>query len=93
MNQIIIYYKLLQPILSYFILINIIGVLLMGLDKYQAIKQSSRIAEKYFVLISFLGGFVGVYLGMKMFRHKTLKTSFQIKILGAFLLFLLIIYL
>lgn len=82
-----------QSLLAYFIIINLVGFLMMGLDKYQAVHQNWRVAEKHFVLISLLGGFFGVYVGIRTFRHKTKKTSFQIKILGAFIVFVVLVYL
>jgi uncharacterized membrane protein YsdA (DUF1294 family) len=67
------------------------GLLLMGFDKLSAKMNSNRIPEMWFVLISLAGGFGGVVLGMLVFRHKTRKPSFQLKILAAAVLGILII--
>jgi len=66
----------------------------MGFDKLSAKMNSERIPEMWFLLISAAGGFAGVILGMFVFRHKTSKPSFQLKILaGAVLGILIIVFL
>ena len=62
----------------YLILINIVSFILMGWDKYCAIKNKWRIPEKTLLGLSIIGGGIGIYLGMKTFRHKTQKPIFQI---------------
>jgi uncharacterized membrane protein YsdA (DUF1294 family) len=64
-------------ILAWMIL-NGFGFLLMGWDKAQAMKRKWRVRESVFFLLSFFGGAVGVWMGMKAFRHKTLHRSFRI---------------
>lgn len=55
----------------YLIIINIVGFLSMGIDKYKAIKDEWRIPEKTLFIIAILGGALGSWLGMYSFRHKT----------------------
>jgi uncharacterized membrane protein YsdA (DUF1294 family) len=43
----------------------------MGIDKSKARRQAWRIPEKVLFLISLLGGSVGTWAGMYIFRHKT----------------------
>lgn len=62
----------------YLIFINILSFILMGWDKYCAIKNKWRIPEKTLIGLSIIGGGIGIYLGMKTFRHKTQKPIFQI---------------
>ncbi len=62
----------------YLIFINILSFILMGWDKYCAIKNKWRIREKTLLGLSIIGGGIGIYLGMKTFRHKTQKPIFQI---------------
>ncbi len=50
---------------------NLLGVLVMGSDKNRARKQRYRIPEKTLFLVSLLGGSLGTWLGMYLFRHKT----------------------
>ena len=62
----------------YFIIINIITFFVYGLDKYYAKTNKFRISEKILYTLSVMGGVVGAILGMKVFRHKTIKASFKI---------------
>jgi len=65
-------------ILIYLIIINIVSFLLMGYDKYCAIKNKWRVREKTLLGLAIIGGSIGIYFGMKIFRHKTQKPIFQI---------------
>ncbi|MGL5331016.1 MAG: DUF1294 domain-containing protein [Peptostreptococcaceae bacterium] len=67
-------------ILSYILLINIIGFLLIYLDKNRAIKKQWRISESTLLSIAIAGGSVGSLLGMQFFRHKTKHTKFTLGI-------------
>ncbi|XJZ26431.1 DUF1294 domain-containing protein [Bacillota bacterium Lsc_1132] len=61
-----------------YIIMNIIGLYVMGDDKKRAKKQQYRISEKTLWLVALFGGAVGTTLGMQMFRHKTKHFSFKI---------------
>jgi uncharacterized membrane protein YsdA (DUF1294 family) len=63
----------------------------MAFDKLSAKVNSERVPETWFFLISLAGGYLGVLAGMLAFRHKTRKTSFQIKIVTAAVLGTLIL--
>ena len=67
-----------KNIIIYFVVINIIGFLIMWLDKRKAIKGSWRIPEKTLFIITALGGGIGTTAGMYAFRHKTQKIQFVI---------------
>jgi uncharacterized membrane protein YsdA (DUF1294 family) len=58
-------------------IINFGGLILMGIDKGRAKKEAWRIPEKRLFGIAFLGGALGVIMGMYMFRHKTQHRSFK----------------
>lgn len=58
-------------LLLYLLLINILGFLAMGVDKYKAKKHLFRISEKTLFLYAILGGSIGAILGMYFFHHKT----------------------
>lgn len=58
-------------ILSYFLIINLIGFFSMCIDKRRAIKKMWRIPEINLFLYAILGGSIGSILGMKVFHHKT----------------------
>ena len=64
--------------IGYLSLINIIGFLAMGRDKARAQKKQWRIPEKTLFTIAMLGGSLGIWLGMYMFRHKTKHWYFVI---------------
>lgn len=72
----------------YFILlaINVFAFGLMGYDKYLAKNNQRRISEKTLLTSAFIGGSIGSGLGMLFFRHKTAKTSYQIKFFGILIL-------
>lgn len=61
-------------------LLNISGFMLMGYDKVQAQRRGRRIPEATFFFIAFIGGTVGVFMGMQYFRHKTKHFSFMVAI-------------
>ncbi|MBL6843781.1 MAG: DUF1294 domain-containing protein [Verrucomicrobiae bacterium] len=63
--------------LAYLASINIVCFGFYGEDKWRAIKQESRAPEGMLHLMALAGGVLGARLGQKVFRHKTLKGSFQ----------------
>ncbi len=69
-----------KVIIFYLIIINIISFITIYIDKRKAIKNKWRISELFLVVIAILGGSLGSILGMKLFRHKTNKTKFNIGI-------------
>ena len=64
----------------YLLIVNILGFVLMGIDKHRSRNKAWRIAEKTFYLISLLGGSAGCWTGMYLFRHKTKHWGFVIGI-------------
>lgn len=75
----------------YLLAVTGISFILMGFDKLTSEHDYTRIPEMWFVICVLLGGFVGVVLGMKVFNHKTRKTSFQEKIAVATACFLIMV--
>ena len=67
-----------NSLFAYIAVVNIITFYLMRVDKQKAIKNQFRIPERTFFLLSILGGALGTYIGMKIFRHKTKHASFTI---------------
>ena len=65
----------------------------MGFDKLSAKMGSRRIPEALFFMVSLVGGFAGVVLGILVFHHKTNKRSFQLKIIVAAVLSVLMLFL
>lgn len=64
----------------YLILVNVIGFLTFGLDKWKARSNRWRIRESTLFLLAALGGSLGCLIGMKIFHHKTKHKSFTIGI-------------
>jgi len=64
----------------YLLLINVFTLTLFGYDKDMAEKGKRRVSEKTLLTFIFLGGTLGALIGMKMYKHKSKKTSFQIKV-------------
>ncbi len=62
----------------YYLAINLITLILWGLDKYKAIQGNWRIPEKQLQLLIIIGGGAGALLGMTLFHHKTRKTLFWV---------------
>lgn len=61
-----------------YLMINIIGFMLMGIDKNRAIKHQFRIRERTLWLVALFGGAVGTTIGMESFRHKTKHLNFRL---------------
>lgn len=56
---------------GYLLLMNIVGLYVMYSDKRRAIKHHFRIPERMLFIVSLLGGSIGTWAGMYLFRHKT----------------------
>ena len=72
--------KLLQILAFYLIGISLVSMVLMWMDKQKAIYGSWRIKEKTLFAMAALGGALGIYIGMNIFRHKTKHLRFSIGI-------------
>lgn len=70
--------NLLYFLFIYVCMMNIAGLAVMGMDKSRAKRHAWRIPETTLFLISFLGGSIGTWMGMYLFRHKTKHGSFVI---------------
>ncbi len=58
-------------VIFYFIIMNLAGFALMGIDKRRAKKHQWRIPERTLFLSAILGGSAGAMVGMYLFHHKT----------------------
>ena len=63
-------------ILIYLALINFIGLVMMLWDKSKAKRGVWRISEKTLLGTAVIGGSLGVFAGMRLFRHKTQHLQF-----------------
>ncbi len=64
--------------IGYLCVINMMGFVLMGLDKWKAKHKKWRIAERTLFLVGIVGGSPGCWLGMYIFRHKTKHWQFVV---------------
>ncbi len=62
---------------GYLLVINLIGYIIMGVDKKRAIRGAWRISEASLFAVALLGGALGCILGMNHFRHKTKHWYFK----------------
>ncbi|SDB95744.1 Uncharacterized membrane protein YsdA, DUF1294 family [Melghirimyces thermohalophilus] len=76
-------------LLIYFVAVNGMAFCLMGVDKARAKKGAWRIPERNLILSALFGGAPGLYLGMYLFRHKTMHPLFRIGIPVLILLYVL----
>ena len=67
-----------QIAVIYLIVINILGFLVMRLDKHKAKMAERRIPENTLFTFTVLGGGVGTIAGMYVFHHKTKKMKFKV---------------
>ena len=58
-------------LISYFLLVNLLGFYAMYTDKLRAKKRAFRVPEATLFAIAIIGGSIGCILGMYTFRHKT----------------------
>lgn len=61
---------------GFYIVINVTGYIIMGVDKAKSIRKERRIPERVLFRIAMFGGAVGIYIGMRKFRHKTKHATF-----------------
>ncbi|WP_062048132.1 DUF1294 domain-containing protein [Bacillus sp. JCM 19034] len=64
----------------YFTIITVVSYAVMTIDKSRAKRNNRRIPEKTLFVLAWLGGSIGIWFGMKHFRHKTKKRSFTVGI-------------
>ncbi|MNY85737.1 hypothetical protein D3C78_19370 [compost metagenome] len=77
----------------YLVLINIVGVVLMYVDKSRAASKKWRIPEKTLLGVAIIGGSLGSTIGMRLFKHKTKHQKFNIGLPVIVLVHIAIIYL
>ena len=65
-------------LLSYFLGINFLLFILMGIDKRAAKRKKWRIPERRLLTLGIIGGGIGGILGMIVFHHKTHRIYFTI---------------
>jgi uncharacterized membrane protein YsdA (DUF1294 family) len=69
----------LDPLLSWLLAVNLVTFLTYGYDKSIAGSGRTRVPERVLLLLALAGGSPAAILGMRLFHHKTAKSSFQHK--------------
>ena len=64
-------------ILIYLAIINVVAFFAYGIDKWKAQRKRWRIPESVLLGLAAVGGSVGAWLGMQVWRHKTQHKKFQ----------------
>lgn len=65
-------------LILYLVILNVAGLLFMLSDKIKAQQGAWRISEATLMTVAALGGSLGSFLGMQLFRHKTRHAKFVI---------------
>lgn len=64
--------------LAYLLIVNLITFFLYGIDKRRAVRKAWRIPESVLMGFAAIGGSVGAFLAMLVFRHKTKHAKFTV---------------
>ena len=64
-------------IVFYLVIINVLTFLFYGIDKWKARRLRWRIPESVLLGMAAVGGSVGAWLGMRVWRHKTQHKKFR----------------
>lgn len=68
---------LLLFVLYHLFCINVCAFFAYGADKRAAVRGDWRIPEAHLHTLEFLGGWLGAFVGQKIFHHKSKKRSYQ----------------
>ena len=71
---------MLQIIIYALFVLNLITFIIYGIDKFKAKKAKWRISEATLILLAVIGGSIGAWLGLQVWRHKTQHKKFFIGI-------------
>ena len=61
----------------YLLIINLFTFVCYGLDKHKSKRKARRISERWLLLLALIGGSIGAWLGMLVWRHKTKHAKFR----------------
>jgi uncharacterized membrane protein YsdA (DUF1294 family) len=73
--------KFLDPILAWVVAVSLVAFLAYGYDKALSKTKRTRVPERVLLFLVLIGGTLGAVAGMVVFRHKTAKGSFRLKLL------------
>lgn len=63
---------------AWLVAVNPVAFGYYGFDKLQARRGGRRVPERVLFGLALVGGSLGAYAGMELFRHKTIKGSFRL---------------
>ena len=66
-----------NPLVIWFLLINLLTIVMYGADKMAARKGMRRVPEATLLVFGVTGGWPGAIVGQQLFRHKTQKQPFK----------------
>lgn len=76
---------------TWLLVVNILSIAGMGADKLMAILWNDRISERTFWFAALAGGFLGIYAGGLVFRHKVSKSEFWGPVVAATVLWIFLL--
>lgn len=84
--------EVLDALLAWLMSITLVTFLTYGYDKTIARAERLRMPERSLLALALVGGTVGAFGGMAVFRHKTRQRSFQAKLVVVLLVQALLIF-
>jgi uncharacterized membrane protein YsdA (DUF1294 family) len=81
-----------HDLVIYLIGINVLTLLIYGIDKWKARRGKWRIPEDTLIWLAIAGGSIGALLGMYLFRHKTQHRKFTLGVPAILLVQVTLIY-
>ena len=72
-------FRPLGPVGAWLLAINLVALLVYGYDKAIAGSGQMRVPERVLLVLALAGGTAGALAGMWVFRHKTAKKSFRLR--------------
>ena len=73
-------------LIYYLLAVNVLTFIVYGVDKWKAQRGRWRVPETTLLGLTALGGSVGAWLAMQLFRHKTQKKKFRYGVPALFVL-------
>lgn len=73
-------------LIYYLLAVNVLTFIVYGVDKWKARHGRWRVPEATLMGLAALGGSVGAWLAMQIFRHKTQKKKFRYGVPALFVL-------
>ena len=86
------YYGKLYLLFYYLIFINFLALMAFAVDKYRARRNKWRIPEKSLMTLAIIGGSLGCFLGMHLFKHKKQKIKFFLGVPVIMILQIVLVY-